>query len=128
VAQRLAENNTTLVGTVRHSRRDIPPAAKSIQGRTKKSGVYFKSEEQLLLSYWDKGRKPVLLLSTTHTTPSNSDNGLPEMVAFYNATKSGVDNMDHMVRYYSCKRKCCRWPYGFFCNLVDVALVNANLL
>jgi len=128
LAHRLAQSNTTLVGTMRHNRRDVPLDAKSIHGRQKKSAVYYSSQDQLLLSFWDKGHKPVLLLSTTHTSPSNADNGLPEIVSFYNSTKSGVDNLDHMVRFYTCRRKCCRWPYTFFCNIVDVALVNANIL
>lgn len=128
LAQRLSEKNTSIVGTMRQNNRELPPEAKSVQGRQKKSAVYYTSQDQLLLSFWDKGRKPVLLLSTTHTSPSNAENGLPEIVEFYNSTKSGVDNMDHMVRFYSCRRKCCRWPYTFCCNIVDVALVNAYIL
>ena len=47
------------------------------------------------------------------------------MIEFYNATKSGVDNMDHMVRFYSSKRKTRRWFYSFFMNLVDIIALNA---
>ena len=50
--------------TVRQSRRGLLREAKSIQGRTKGDSVHFYKDNQTLCSYWDKGRKPVLLLST----------------------------------------------------------------
>ena len=39
-----------------------------------------------------------------------------------------VDNMDHMVRFYSCKRKTRRWSYSLFMNMVDVISLNAYIL
>ena len=108
LAQRLAIKNTTIIGSLRNNSRDVPGYAKDISQRVKKSSVYYKSNDQLLLSFWDKGPKPVVLLSTIHTFGLNEANGLPEMVSYYNSTRSGVDNMDHMVRFFSSKRKCFR--------------------
>ena len=128
LATNLADHDTSLVGTVRSNNRDLPPKAKTTAGRRKKSTEYFKSGNQILLSFWDKGTKPVLLLSTLHTTVDVDSIDLPEIVQHYNATKSGVDAMDRMVRYYTCKRKCFRWTYGFFCNMIDIALLNASII
>jgi len=72
----------------------------------------------------DKKPKPVILLSSLHRTALQGEHK-PEMIEFYNATKSGVDNMDHMVRFYSSKRKTRRWSYSFFMNLVDIMALNA---
>lgn len=52
----------------------------------------------------------------------------PEMACFYNAIKSGVDNLDHLVRFYSCKKKTRCWPHRFFLNLLDVICVNSFVL
>jgi Transposase IS4 len=49
----------------------------------------------------------------------------PEIIIHYNKTKSGVDNLDHLVGLYSCKRKTRRWPMTLFFNLVDCACVAA---
>ena len=128
LAENLESKNTTLVGTIRANRVDIPKKAKDLSGRIKKSTKYFKSGTQILVSYWDKGNKPVLVLSTQHTSAVNLDSGLPEIISCYNQTKSGVDNMDHMIRLFTCKRKCFRWTYGFLFNLVDIGLLNASII
>ena len=79
----------------------------------------------MLLSYMDKKTKSVLLLSSLHRLALQGEKK-PEVIEYYNATKSGVDNMDHMVRFYSCKRKTRRWSYSCFMNLVDIMALNAH--
>lgn len=127
LAQLLLNEKTTLLGTIRANRRDLPPMCKDLNGRTRKSCSFFSSNRCILASYWDKGTKPVLLLSTMHKQPVILNN-LPEIVQSYNETKSGTDNMDHMVRFYTSRRKCRRWPYGFFFNMVDIALLNSYII
>ena len=128
LADTLLQQNTTLVGTIRSNRRDIPPKAKSVVGREKKSSEYFSSGDQLLLSYYDKRNKPVLLLSTMHNTAEKLDNGLPEIIQFYNETKGGTDSMDHMVRLYRSGKISRRWTLTFFFNMIDVSLLNACII
>ena len=128
LADSLLQKGTTLGGTVRHSNRDIPPACKDTKGQQRKDFVYYYSDShQCLLSYWDKRKSPVLLLSSMHKSPFVPGNK-PEIVSFYNITKAGVDNMDRMVRYYSCKRKWRRWPFEVFMNLMDIAGTNASTI
>jgi hypothetical protein len=128
LADKLSAVESTMVGTMRLNRREIPREAKDLHGRQRKSSRFYKSESNLLVSYWDKGTQPVLLLSTFHRSTAVLQSGLPEIVDYYNATKSGVDMMDRNVRYYSVKRKCFRWPYSFVCNLIDIGLNNASIL
>jgi len=52
----------------------------------------------------------------------------PEIISYYNSTKSGVDILDKLVRTYSCKRATARWTVAFFFNLVDIAAYNAFVL
>jgi len=49
------------------------------------------------------------------------DKNKPEIITYYNNTKSGVDILDKLVRTYSCKRATARWTVAFFFNLVDIA-------
>lgn len=128
LANNLFLRNTTIVGTIRSNSRDLPPKAKVTTGRQKKSIEHFVSDNQVLVSYWDKGTKPVILLSTMHSNAEVTPSGLPEIIQYYNSTKSGVDSMDRMIRYYTCKRKCFRWTYGFFCNIIDIALMNGSIV
>jgi len=46
----------------------------------------------------------------------------------YNQTKSGVDTADKRLRGLTCKRKCRRWPYAVFSNMVDVATNNSCII
>ena len=44
----------------------------------------------------------------------------PEIIAYYNKTKSGVDTMDEILGEYIVKRQTLRWPLAFFYNMVNV--------
>ena len=88
-----------------------------------------KSGNQLLCSYWDKGRQPVLLLDSFATTCPVPNAGMKCLtVLFYNNTKNAVDDMDKKIRMYSTKQKCRCWPYSFIMNMLDIAGVNATIV
>lgn len=129
LADRLLRANTTYVGTIRRNRRDVPPVARSVVNRQRGDTKVYVSGTQLLCSYWDKGTQPVLLLDTFAPRCEIPPVGeKSSTVMFYNKTKCAVDDMDKKVRMYSTKRKCCRWPYSFIMNLIDVASVNATII
>ena len=69
-------------------------------------------------------------MSTQHRDNSvvADDKNKPEIITYYNNTKSGVDILDKLVRTYSCKRATARWTVAFFFNLVDIAAYNALVL
>jgi len=46
-------------------------------------------------------------------------------VQFYNKTKCGVDILDQMARRYSTRAAARRWPVHVFCNILDLAAINA---
>ena len=120
-AEKLLERNTTYVGTLRANKRCIPPVAKSIQGRTRGDSKHLYHGNATICSFWDKATKPVNVLSTMHGHQEDLLEGKPEIIGFYNQTKSGVDTLDKLVRTYSSKRKYRRWPVHIFFTLVDCA-------
>ena len=123
LADTLLAKQTTIVGTLRSNRREIPPQAKKIEGRHKGDSVHFYNNDKTLCSFWDKKNVPVLLLSSMHKNGVHLANDKPEIVSFYNLTKSGVDNLDKLVRTYKSQRKCRRWPYGVYMTLLDEAII-----
>lgn len=125
-ANRLLEMNTTYVGTVRNSRRFLPEKAKVTVDREKGDSRHFYSNQHTICSFWDKGHKPVNILSTMHGTQRNlqPNEGKPEIVTFYNSTKSGVDTLDKVVRGFSSKRKYRRWPVHVFFTVLDAGIYS----
>jgi len=79
-----------------------------------------------MVSYVPKSNKSVVLLSSMHhdKTVSNKEHRKPEIILFYNSTKGGVDTIDQMVRYYSCRIKTRRWPLAFFMNCRKVRVYH----
>ena len=131
LAKKLAKLNTTIVGTVNRSRKEIPEVIKNSKGALYET-VLFTSEDNVctLTAYQAKANKNVLLLSTQHQTVS-IDAGTkkkPETILFYNSTKYGVDVVDQMARKYSVKAPSRRWPVHVLYNILDFAAINAFVI
>ena len=92
----LLQRNTTYIGTVRQNKRFLPTVAKSTENRQRGDSKHFSTEDITLCSFWDKGKGPVDVLSSMHGAQCNMDaeNGKPDIVKFYNKTKSGVDALE----------------------------------
>jgi len=52
----------------------------------------------------------------------------PASIEFYNRNKCGVDLLDSMARMHSTKSPMRRWPMAVWCNILDLAGVNAWIL
>ena len=125
LVERLSEKQLSYIGTIRNNRKDVPPKAKSISGRRKGDSVFLYTNDHFMCSFWDKKKKPVLLLDSFANVGCHQDGYCkPDTVNEYNSTKSGVDNIDKLIRMNSMKRKCRRWSYGFAMNLLDVCVIN----
>jgi hypothetical protein len=132
LAKELRRRNTTLVGTIRPNKAEIPVvfAKKEIAAaRGVFSSAFCFSDEVSLVSYTTNTKKNVLLLSTAHATDTVNDlTKKPEIIHSYNENKGGVDTFDKMCRSYTCRRKTNRWPMTLFFNLVDVAALASYRL
>lgn len=124
-AKSLIDRNTTLVGTIRSNKPELPKnftSAEIAKKRSNFSSAFCFFDECQLVSYINHSKKNVLLLSTAHATEDiDSKTRKPVVILDYNENKEGVDTFDQMVRCFTCKRKSNRWPMVVFHNMLDVA-------
>ena len=118
---------TTIVGTIRKNKGEIPIEMQAKRQREVNSSLFGFHQQLTLTSYVPKKNKAVILLSSMHhdNAIDEQNSKKPEIIIHYNATKSGVDNLDHLVKMYTCKRKKNRWPMTMFFNILDCAGVAA---
>ncbi|CAM4802175.1 unnamed protein product [Rotaria magnacalcarata] len=127
LAKDLLGLNTTLVGTMRRNKKEIPRELQSYRQRPEQSSIFCFDRQLTLVSYVPKKGHAVILLSSMHhdKAVNNEQKRKPDIVLYYNDTKGGVDRMHQMIQTYSCKRKTKRWPMTFFFNLIDVGGIAA---
>lgn len=52
----------------------------------------------------------------------------PEIITFYNSTKSGVDVLDEKCGTHSTSRRCLRWRLVLFYRLHDISGIYAQVV
>lgn len=126
LAKKLLDKRTSVVGTVRLNRKEIPASSKLATHNS----IFFSSDSLNLVKYQAKQLKTVALLSTLHKGAACQTDGKkkPESVLYYNENKCGVDMLDSMCRQMSTKAGCRRWPLAVFFNLLDIAGINAWII
>lgn len=131
LATKLLAKKTTIVGTIRANRKELPRLAKlKNDDMALFSTKLYRSNNCMLTVYKAKPRKKVLILSSMHNSVQIEKNNArtPETIQLYNSTKFGVDVTDQMARNYSVKSKSRRWPLQVFFNILDLAGINAWVL
>ncbi|GFY42352.1 DDE_Tnp_1_7 domain-containing protein [Trichonephila inaurata madagascariensis] len=128
LATELKKHKLTLVGTVKKNKPQIPPEFLPSKNREIGSTLYGFTKDNTLISYVPKKDKAVILLSTMHHSICTDISNKPEIISFYNATKSGVDTLDMKCKAYSPNRKTRRWPLVIFYHLIAVASSNAHII
>ena len=110
-------------------RTEVPKAIKTMKLPLYSTRI-FKNEGLTLTVYQGKPSKNVLVLSSVHKEAPISDTHkkLPESVVYYNHTKCGVDNIDHMALLNTTKVASRRGLCGFFYNILDFAAINAKIV
>ncbi|KAJ8941499.1 hypothetical protein NQ314_010383 [Rhamnusium bicolor] len=98
----LFKNKLTYVGTMK----------KKQSGNTQEKLYGFTTNKTLILRVPKKNKAVVMISSMHHCI--QDDNGLPEINAYYNYTKSGVDAVDEKCSKYCCSRRRQRWPMALF--------------
>lgn len=129
----LKKKKTTYVGTVRNDRREIPPAAIQVKGKSLFESTFLIEENGVLLtSYKVKPSKNVVILSSRHeygyVPDINSVKKKANTVLFYNSTKFGVDSLDQMCKHSTVKSGVRRWPLACFFNMLDLLAINSYIL
>jgi hypothetical protein len=129
----LLNHKITCVGTIRKNKKQIPAEFTTAKKSAEKcSSIFGFSTHSTLVSYTPKPGKIVILLSTLHNDSkideSSGDKRKPEIITFYNHTKSGVDTVDELCGTYSVSRKSRRWPLTIFFGLLNIAGINGYVI
>lgn len=134
LAEKLKMKELSLVGTVRKNKRLIPPFfLAKVPGRPIRSSMFGFNEMGTLVSYYNKNRKFVPLLSTMEEHTSTDVNEAdperrPEIILQYIATKGGIDQVDRLKTMYSVGRISRRWPLTLFFGLMNIGAINSYIL
>ncbi|XP_050063261.1 piggyBac transposable element-derived protein 4-like [Aphis gossypii] len=125
----LKEKKLTYVGTIRKNKREIPKEFLPNKQRVETSTVFGFQKDCTLVSYCPKKNKTVLAISSMHhddeIDEETGDKKKPDIITFYNRTKTGVDLVDQYCQNYNVARNTKRWPMVVFYNLLNVAAINA---
>lgn len=125
----LRKRGLTYVGTLRKNKAEVPREFLPSRGKQEKSSLYGFTNELTLVSYVPKKNKTVILISSMHHNQGiDEETEKPEIIAFYNATKGGVDALDEKCTVYSTSRRTNRWPVCIFYTLLNISLVNAYVI
>lgn len=128
LAKELKQKNCTLLGTMRQTKTDVPPALREIKGRPVHSSKFLHHEGLTIVSYIPKKHRNVVLLSSQHQgakIEGQEHDFKPQMILDYNKTNGAVDTLDKLVREYRCLRTSRRWPLALFFDFIDIAGYNA---
>jgi len=129
LVEELLQDGLTYTGTVRSNKPHIPVQMKPSSSRDVHSTLFGFHNQLTLVSYVPKPAKSVIVISSMHHDKAvEGDKKKPQMILHYNATKSGVDNMDHLATLYTSRRKTNRWPLVLFFNMLDIAAIAACIL
>lgn len=131
VKRMLEQHKITIVGTIRRNKREIPKELLD-PSRSQYSSMFAFSKFMTLASYIPKKKKVVMVLSSFHYDDSiDEDSGdacKPNIITFYNITKSGVDSVDQKSAAYNVSRNTRRWPMVIFYNLLNIAGINSHVI
>lgn len=129
LAEDLLGDGMTYVGTLRSNKPHIPEMMRASRKREEHSSLFGYHDQLTIASYVPKLGKAVLVLSTLHHDSSvTGPNKKPDIILHYNATKSGVDNLDHLATMHTSRRKTNRWPMCLFFNMLDVGGIAAFIV
>ena len=112
---------TTLVGTIRKNKVQLPLKALVSKNREIDSSIFFFKKNATLVSKETKKKRCLLLLSSMHCDDNILHIGskhISEIHYFYNYNKNGVDVTDQLCQTFSVARRCRR----FVCNRLHIAL------
>lgn len=128
----LKNHNMTMVGTVRKNKPILPYHIVNVKYRMVETALFAFAENPnvTITSYVPKKNRCVIFMSTLHHNKNclPEKKNKPEIIQFYNETKTGVDVLDQLVSSYTCKRKTNRWPMAVFSAFLDISAYNALVI
>lgn len=135
LAELLIARRTDVCGTIRQTRKNLPPNFK-FEKVSKGKMIAFQKGKMCLIKWQDK--KTVCLMSTIHSNdmvavvskkPQKNPVLKPKVVVDYNMGMGGVDKADQCMAYYPSIRNQQRKYYKkIFRHLLDQAVWNSFVL
>jgi hypothetical protein len=138
--ERLLQRSTYAVGTILPSRAKFPSSLPDLASDLRRGeSVSLVRDQRFVATAWHDS-KVVFGLSTAHSAHDNAvvsrrrkgDSTLilhcPDLLAFYNETKSGVDRFNAMMAAYHCGIESHRWWLYVFFYLLEVVIINSFIL
>ncbi|XP_072377737.1 uncharacterized protein [Diabrotica undecimpunctata] len=114
---------------MRKNKREILKEFLPIRNRVEHSSVFGIYKYCVLVSYFLKKNKAVVVVSTLHSIvdidESTGDKNKLEIVTFYNMTKVGVDLVDQLCQHNNVAGNIRHWPMVLFYNLANIFAINA---
>ncbi|CAH2007943.1 unnamed protein product [Acanthoscelides obtectus] len=128
----LRGHNSTLIGTVRKNKKELPADFINTKLLPVNSSMFGFQKNRALVSYVPRKGKNVIPISSMHhddkIDPATEDKAKPEIITFYNQTKSGVDVVDEKAANYNGARNTRMWPMVVLYSLLNVAAINAHII
>lgn len=128
LAEYLLRNKTTMVGELGINHSEIPPEFYATRSHESCSSYFGFFGNKTIVSYKTESNKTILVASTMHKDKAMGNEAKPEVISFYNSTRSGVNSMDRMIENYSVARKSCRWTLVVFYCLLNIGGLNSNIV
>ena len=132
LGNQLHKRKTSLLGTIRNNRRELPAVNEMMKDMSLYETQLFSSASNSTLTvYKCKTSKVVCVLSSLHSEDisiSSTRKKKPDTILVYNAHKVGVDSVNQMAKKYSTKAGSRRWPVAVFFNILDLAAINAHIV
>ena len=126
------KKKTTILGPIRKQRREVPNTESLMKDKLLHDSEIFSSPSDYSLTvHKAKKKKIVCILSATHKhvkVDGSHKTKLPETVQYYNKSKVGVDVLNQMARYHTCKSSSRRWPVAVFFNILDCECINSLII
>lgn len=125
----LLKEKTTMVGTIKKNKRELPPEFLPNKSRQVKSSVFGYQNDVTIVSYVPKKNRSVVLISTMHDDGEiDPETNKPTIILDYNSNKGGVDTVDKMCATYSVNRRCRRYPLVIFFQILNISGINSQVL
>lgn len=120
------------VGTVKKNKWELPFDFVATKSRREKTSLFGFQKNSTIVSYVPKKGKNVILISSMHFEDSideaTGEDLKPEIITYYNQTKSGVDLVDQMCATFNVQRNTRRWPLVVFFSMLNISGINSQVV
>nr|XP_021191520.2 piggyBac transposable element-derived protein 4-like [Helicoverpa armigera] len=122
----------TCTGALMKTYKEIPRCFVKMEGRGVFSSRFGFQKDLTLVSYIPKKSKVVVLLSSYHHDKTidtrYNEKPKPEIVSFYNSTKTGVEFVDKLTKMYDVRNYCKSWPILILYTMMNIAAINSFII